>query len=167
MHRDPNYWPEPLRFSPDRWDSLLQPAPSHPPAPTSGTAGSITTATSSPASSTNITTTTSTSSSSSITSSNGAPAASSTSSSPAGGTGGYPFAAALREMGPNGAYLPFGGGPRNCIGTGFAMMEAILVVAALLQRYELRPAPGGAFPAPKALLTLRPEGVPLRVLARS
>jgi cytochrome P450 len=80
--------------------------------------------------------------------------------------GGYPFAAALREMGPNGAYVPFGGGPRNCIGAGFAMMEAVLVLAALLQRYELAPAPGRRFPRPKALLTLRPEGAPLRVVSR-
>lgn len=46
------------------------------------------------------------------------------------------------------------------------MMEAILVVAALLQRYELRPPPSAGFPRPKALLTLRPEGVPLTVARR-
>ncbi len=69
-------------------------------------------------------------------------------------------------MGPNGAYVPFGGGPRNCIGTGFAMIETVIVVAALLQRFEVAPGPGGAFPRARALLTLRPEGVPLRVLPR-
>lgn len=56
---------------------------------------------------------------------------------------------------------------RNCIGTGFAMIEAVLVVAALLQRYELRPPPNGAFPRPKALLTLRPDAVPLTVARRA
>lgn len=83
-----------------------------------------------------------------------------------GAGGGYSFAAALREMGPNGAYVPFGGGPRNCIGTGFAMVEAVIVLASVLRRFELRPPPGGGFPSPKALLTLRPAGVPLRVLPR-
>eukprot|EP00198_Chlamydomonas_reinhardtii_P000787 XP_001690122.1 cytochrome P450 [Chlamydomonas reinhardtii] len=76
------------------------------------------------------------------------------------------------NLGPNGAYLPFGGGPRNCIGTGFAMMEALLVLAALLQRYSLALPPaagsssGGAFPKPKPLLTLRPEAVVLRISPR-
>ncbi|KAI8472926.1 MAG: cytochrome P450 [Monoraphidium minutum] len=84
-----------------------------------------------------------------------------------GGGGGYPFAAALREMGPNGAYVPFGGGPRNCIGAGFAMIEAVLVLAALLQRYRLAPPPNAGFPRPKALLTLRPDGVPVAVSRRT
>jgi len=76
--------------------------------------------------------------------------------------------AALKDQGPRGAYIPFGGGPRNCIGTGFAMMEAILVVAAILQRFELTPAPGApAFPAAKPLLTLRPDAVRLRIVPRA
>jgi hypothetical protein len=47
------------------------------------------------------------------------------------------------------------------------MVEAVLVLAALLQRYELRPPPSGAFPRPRAMLTLRPEGVPLAVARRA
>ncbi len=43
---------------------------------------------------------------------------------------------------PKFAYMPFGGGPRVCIGNGFALMEAHLIVAAVAQRYRLRLRPG-------------------------
>jgi cytochrome P450 len=72
----------------------------------------------------------------------------------------------LKDMGPNGAYIPFGSGPRNCIGTGFAMMEALLVLAAVLQQVELRPAPGASFPRPAPILTLRPDKVELQLVPR-
>ena len=50
---------------------------------------------------------------------------------------------------------------------GFAMMEAILVVASVVQQYRLRPSnPGAAFPLPKPLITLRPESVPLLITRR-
>ena len=39
---------------------------------------------------------------------------------------------------PRYAYMPFGGGPRVCIGNGFALMEAHLIVAAAARRYRLR-----------------------------
>ena len=39
---------------------------------------------------------------------------------------------------PRFAYLPFGGGPRICIGAGLAMTEAALILAGLAQRYRLR-----------------------------
>jgi cytochrome P450 len=84
---------------------------------------------------------------------------------PAGGMGMWP--ALLKDMGPNGAYIPFGSGPRNCIGTGFAMMETLLVVSAVLQRLELRPAPGAGFPRPAPILTLRPERVELQLVPRA
>lgn len=40
------------------------------------------------------------------------------------------------------AYLPFGGGPRLCIGNQFALTEAQLILAAVVQRYQLRVVPG-------------------------
>ena len=40
-----------------------------------------------------------------------------------------------------GAYFPFGAGPRSCIGNHFALMEAMLVTATTLQRYEISVAP--------------------------
>ena len=52
------------------------------------------------------------------------------------------------------AYLPFGGGPRICIGSSFAMAEAQVIVAAIAQRYRVRLAPGHVV-EPIGLVTLR------------
>jgi cytochrome P450 len=43
---------------------------------------------------------------------------------------------------PRYAYFPFGGGPRTCIGSAFALMEMQVIVAMVAQRYELALAPG-------------------------
>lgn len=57
---------------------------------------------------------------------------------------------------PRFAYLPFGGGPRICIGAAFAMMEAVIVLAALAQKYKFRLVPGHAV-EPRGLITLQPR----------
>lgn len=53
-------------------------------------------------------------------------------------------------------YLPFGFGPRICLGAAFAMAEAVLVLASVAQRYRLRLAPQRPVEA-QALFTLRPR----------
>jgi cytochrome P450 len=84
MHRDARYFPEPLRFDPERWTPE--------------------------------------------------------------------FRSAL----PKYAYFPFGGGPRGCIGEGFAWMEMILIVATLAQQWKLRLHPGHPV-VPQPLVTLQPK----------
>jgi len=54
------------------------------------------------------------------------------------------------------AYLPFGGGPRICIGNNFAMAEAQVILAAIAQRYRIRLAPGREV-TPIGKITLRPR----------
>jgi cytochrome P450 len=67
---------------------------------------------------------------------------------------------------PRGAYLPFGAGPRTCVGLNFAMTEILVVLGLLLQRFrvELAMDPGEIRPEPS--VTLRPNpGVPVRLRA--
>lgn len=64
------------------------------------------------------------------------------------------------------AYLPFGVGPRICIGATFAIQEASIVVAAIMRNFTLEMAPGyNAWPMQK--VTLRPkDGLPMIVRRR-
>jgi cytochrome P450 len=64
-----------------------------------------------------------------------------------------PEAAAQR---PRYSYFPFGGGPRQCIGEGFAWAVGLLVLASLSQRWRLSLAPGQRIDL-EPLITLRPK----------
>jgi cytochrome P450 len=57
---------------------------------------------------------------------------------------------------PRFAYFPFGGGPRRCMGQSLAMLEMQVILAMLVQAYELRLVPGHPV-VPDARITLRPR----------
>ncbi len=64
---------------------------------------------------------------------------------------------------PKYAYFPFGGGGRLCIGESFAWTEAILLLAAIAQRWSFAPV---SPPTPEPRITLRPRGLQMRAVAR-
>lgn len=55
------------------------------------------------------------------------------------------------------AYLPFGDGPRICIGASFALQESVIILATLLSRFRFKRVEGRD-PDPVMIITLRPEG---------
>lgn len=63
---------------------------------------------------------------------------------------------AARASRPKYAYFPFGGGGRQCIGEGFAWLEASLLLATFVQRWRFHIAPGQRI-ATNPLITLRPR----------
>jgi cytochrome P450 len=68
---------------------------------------------------------------------------------------------------PKFVYLPFGAGPRQCIGNQFAMVEAHLVLTTVTQHYRLRLVPGHRV-EPWPLITLRPRhGIKMVIESRS
>ena len=66
------------------------------------------------------------------------------------------FASDRESARPRFSYIPFGGGPRGCIGNQFAMLEAQLIVAAIAQRYRIELVPDQNIRA-EPLITLRPS----------
>jgi len=76
------------------------------------------------------------------------------------------FSPERRESRPRNAYFPFGAGPRKCIGERFALMEAVLVLATIGQRWRLG-VDDTLRPEIDPKITLRPRGgMPLVVIGR-
>jgi cytochrome P450 len=66
---------------------------------------------------------------------------------------------------PRGAWFPFGGGPRVCFGQRFALTEAVLALASVVQRFVLEPLDDGPLEVEGTILAPR-GGVPVRLHAR-
>lgn len=67
---------------------------------------------------------------------------------------------------PRYAYFPFGGGPRVCIGNHFAMMEAVLIMAMVVQRYHLELLPGERLELVPSVTLRAKRGMRMRVSRR-
>ncbi len=76
------------------------------------------------------------------------------------------FAPEARRARPSFVYLPFGGGPRGCIGETFARTEALIILSTVAQQFVLREILGHT-PIPEPLITLRPKsGIVMRIVQR-
>lgn len=77
------------------------------------------------------------------------------------------FLPGAREKIDRFAYLPFGGGPRICIGAAFAIQEAMIALATIFRSFEVQPAEL-AEPMPTHRITLRAkDGIRLRMVTRA
>jgi cytochrome P450 len=72
------------------------------------------------------------------------------------------FSEAAEAERPRYAHFPFGGGQHQCMGATFAMMEAHLILASIVQRYHLHLMPGFSL-QPEPLVTLRPQKLPMQL----
>jgi len=76
------------------------------------------------------------------------------------------FAPDRAKSRPRYSFLPFGAGPRICIGAGFAMIEAAIILATVVRAFCFQPVAGHR-PKPVAKVTLRPaSGMPLLIVNR-
>jgi cytochrome P450 len=72
----------------------------------------------------------------------------------------------MKDGPPQNGYLPFGAGPRLCIGRDMALLEGKKILADLFSNWKVTPLTSGAVPV-DASVTLRPvNGLPMRVTAR-
>jgi cytochrome P450 len=75
------------------------------------------------------------------------------------------FLGKVRERVDRFAFLPFGAGPRTCLGAEFALQEACLALAEIVRRFDFELAPGQTV-WPKLEVTLKPAGG-LRMMVRA
>jgi cytochrome P450 len=68
------------------------------------------------------------------------------------------FAPSVAATRPRNAYIPFGIGPRACLGKLFALTELQIVLAMVVQRFDLKIPPGQPDVRMQPLISLRPEG---------
>jgi len=72
------------------------------------------------------------------------------------------WAGGLASRLPRCAFMPFGAGPRMCLGSTFAVVEAVVALGTVCARFELRPA-GGSRPVLEPLITLRAKDLHVKV----
>jgi cytochrome P450 len=66
------------------------------------------------------------------------------------------FTKSNEKLHPPFTYLPFGGGPRGCIGGNYAMLQILMILSDLLRRYDLHLEPGQTIEA-RPMVILRPK----------